>query len=61
MKNDYIAILNKMVKVRSFFIQKVIGWVLREYSKTNPTSVKRFIETHSLSASSVREGSEYLK
>jgi len=46
---------------KEFFIQKVIGWVLREYSKTNPTSVKRFIETHSLSALSVREGSKYLK
>ncbi len=33
---------------KEFFIQKVIGWVLREYSKTNPASVKDFIETHSL-------------
>jgi 3-methyladenine DNA glycosylase AlkD len=46
---------------KEFFIQKVIGWVLREYSKSNPTSVKQFIETHSLSALSVREGSKYLK
>ena len=46
---------------KEFFIQKVIGWVLREYSKTNPASVKDFIETHSLSALSVREGSKYLK
>ena len=45
---------------KEFFIQKVIGWVLREYSKLNPTSVKQFIETHSLSALSVREGSKYL-
>jgi 3-methyladenine DNA glycosylase AlkD len=46
---------------KEFFIQKAIGWVLREYSKTNPQSVKRFIETHPLSALSVREGSKYLK
>lgn len=46
---------------KEFFIQKAIGWVLREYSKTNPQSVKQFIETHQLPALSVREGSKYLK
>ena len=46
---------------KEFFIQKAIGWVLREYSKTNPQSVKQFIETHSLAALSIREGSKYLK
>ena len=46
---------------KEFFIRKVIGWVLREYSKTNPASVKQFIETHSLSSLSIREGSKYLK
>ena len=44
-----------------FFIQKAIGWVLREYSKTNPDSVKRFIESHNLPKLSVREGSKYLQ
>ena len=43
-----------------FFIQKAIGWALREYSKTNPQSVKTFIETHFLARLSVREGSKYL-
>jgi 3-methyladenine DNA glycosylase AlkD len=43
-----------------FFIQKAIGWALREYSKTNPQSVKTFIETHSLPSLSIREGSKYL-
>ncbi len=45
---------------KEFFIQKAIGWVLREYSKTNPASVRQFIESHSLAALSVREGSKYL-
>ncbi|MEH7074545.1 DNA alkylation repair protein [Neobacillus drentensis] len=45
---------------REFFIQKAIGWALREYSKTNPESVKRFIETTKLAPLSVREGSKYL-
>lgn len=43
-----------------FFIQKAAGWALREYSKTNPGSVKRFIESHDLPKLSVREGSKYL-
>jgi 3-methyladenine DNA glycosylase AlkD len=45
---------------KEFFIQKAIGWVLREYSKTNPASVKKFIEATMLAPLSVREGSKYL-
>ena len=45
-----------------FFIRKAIGWSLREYSKHNPKSVQRFIETHrdQLSTLSLKEGSKYL-
>ncbi|MCU9611971.1 DNA alkylation repair protein [Caldibacillus lycopersici] len=46
---------------KEFFIQKAIGWALREYSKTNPYAVKRFIEATELPKLSVREGSKYLK
>jgi 3-methyladenine DNA glycosylase AlkD len=45
---------------KEFFIQKAIGWALRELSKTNPESVKNFIEGHKLAPLSVREGSKYL-
>lgn len=45
---------------REFFIQKGIGWALREYSKTNPESVRQFICEHELSSLSVREGSKYI-
>jgi 3-methyladenine DNA glycosylase AlkD len=45
---------------REFFIQKAIGWALREYSKTNPESVKNFIAENELAKLSVREGSKYL-
>jgi 3-methyladenine DNA glycosylase AlkD len=45
---------------KEFFIQKAIGWALREYSKTNPSSVKRFIENNQLAPLSIREGSKYL-
>ncbi|MGP7818644.1 DNA alkylation repair protein [Niallia sp. 01092] len=45
---------------KEFFIQKAIGWALREYSKTNPQSVRAFIDEHSLPKLSVREGSKYI-
>jgi len=45
---------------KEFFIQKGIGWALREYSKTNPESVKRFIARTPLSKLSIREGSKYI-
>lgn len=45
---------------KEFFIQKAIGWALREYSKTNPESVKAFIEGNELAPLSIREGSKYL-
>lgn len=45
---------------KEFFIQKAIGWALREYSKTNPNSVKRFIQENELPKLSIREGSKYI-
>lgn len=45
---------------KEFFIQKAIGWALREYSKTNSESVQKFIESNQLAKLSVREGSKYL-
>ncbi len=52
----------KTLHEKDFFIRKAIGWVLREYSKTNPKSVKKFISLHQprLSNLSIREGSKYL-
>lgn len=45
-----------------FFINKAIGWSLREYAKTNPTWVSDFVKTYKdkLSSLSVREISKYL-
>lgn len=44
-----------------FFIQKAIGWALRDYSKTNPEWVTKFItENPGLSTLAVREGSKYI-
>ncbi len=47
-------------KTDEFFINKAIGWALREYSKTNKEWVKDFIEINDLSKLSVREASKYI-
>jgi 3-methyladenine DNA glycosylase AlkD len=54
---DYMV---KNADSKEFFLQKSIGWALREYSKTNPESVKAFIEGNQLAPLSIREGSKYL-
>jgi 3-methyladenine DNA glycosylase AlkD len=45
-----------------FFINKAIGWSLREYGKTNPEWVRDFIERYRdrLAPLSIREASKYL-
>ncbi|WP_025642087.1 DNA alkylation repair protein [Schnuerera ultunensis] len=47
-------------ETNDFFINKAIGWALREYSKTNKEWVKNFIHKNTLHPLSVREGSKYL-
>ncbi len=46
---------------KEFFIQKAIGWTLREYSKTDPEFVVNFILGNDLPALSKREGLKWLK
>lgn len=45
-----------------FFINKAIGWSLREYSKVNPNWVRNFMNKYKnqMSNLSVREGSKYI-
>ena len=45
-----------------FFINKAIGWALRDYSKTNPEWVARFIEKNKkrMAELSIKEASKYL-
>ena len=45
-----------------FFINKAIGWSLRDYSKTNPQWVRNFVEKHrnSMDKLSIKEASKYL-
>lgn len=47
---------------KEFFVNKAIGWALRDYSKTNPQWVRNFIEDHreNMVSLSIREASKYL-
>lgn len=54
------AIIEKNIGSKEFFINKAIGWILREYSKTDKEWVREFLNTHSLASLSVREASKYL-
>jgi 3-methyladenine DNA glycosylase AlkD len=54
---DYIR---RTAESREFFIRKAIGWALREYSKTDPGAVIRFVESEPLSPLSRREALKWL-
>lgn len=56
------AYCKKCAGEEEFFIRKAIGWALREYSKTAPQAVDKFIAAnyHCLSSLSIREGSKYI-
>ena len=45
-----------------FFINKAIGWSLRDYSKTNPEWVRAFVEKHAVRMAklSVKEAGKYI-
>ena len=45
-----------------FFVNKAIGWALRDYSKTNPDWVRGFLEKYGerMSPLSVKEASKYI-
>lgn len=47
---------------KEFFINKAIGWALRDYSKTHPAWVRAFIAHHRgrMAALSIREAEKYL-
>lgn len=61
-----VELLNKILENNlnssEFFINKAIGWALRDYSKTNPEWVRNFISDHheDMAKLSITEGSKYL-
>lgn len=56
------AILVNNLRSKEFFINKAIGWSLRDFSKTNPVWVRNFINKYKedLNSLSIREGSKYI-
>ena len=53
-------IILPLSNTKEFFINKSIGWILREYSKTNKDWVLDFIEKHKLSNLSIREALKHI-
>ena len=49
-------LVEELSEIDEFFIQKAIGWALREYSKIDPEVIRNFITSHDLSSLATREG-----
>lgn len=57
-KTDVILlkhVIESLLGSKEFFINKAIGWVLRDYSRTNPKWVMEFVENTKLHPLSARE------
>lgn len=55
----YYNILS-LANSKAFFIQKAIGWILREYARTDAAEVRRFVAATQLPALSRREAMKHL-
>lgn len=53
-------LISPHLRSKEFFIQKAIGWSLRQVSKTNPEFVRAFIDSHDLKPVSQREAIKYI-
>ncbi|MCF7857704.1 MAG: DNA alkylation repair protein [Candidatus Cloacimonetes bacterium] len=63
-KTDYELMKKLILKLNGsseFFINKAIGWVLRQYSKTDAKAVITFVENNNLASLSEREALKWLK
>jgi 3-methyladenine DNA glycosylase AlkD len=55
-------IIRENLGSKEFFINKAIGWALRQYARTDPVAVKKFVkETKELNPLSRREAMKHLK
>ena len=53
-------IINNLLNTDEFFIDKSIGWILREYSKTNSLWVRKFVHKTKLKSLSKREALRFI-
>ena len=56
------AYCRRTMSEKEFFIRKAVGWALREYAKTNPDSVARFVAEFrdDMSGLSFREATKHI-
>jgi 3-methyladenine DNA glycosylase AlkD len=54
-------IIRENLDSKEFFINKAIGWSLRQYARTNPKAVKTFVNTTPLHPLSRREAMKHLE
>ncbi len=52
--------IRQVADSKEFFLQKGAGWALRQYSKTDPEAVRKFLAGTKVSALTRREGGKYL-
>jgi 3-methyladenine DNA glycosylase AlkD len=52
--------IKELKHIDEFFIQKAIGWSLRQYSKFSPEEVSIFIDTENIQGLARKEASNYL-
>jgi len=55
------ATIERHAGSKEFFLQKSIGWVLREYAKTRPQVIQEFVGSHTLAPLSKREALKHFK
>lgn len=55
------AIIHENLGSKEFFINKAIGWSLRQYSRTDPDAVRTFVAETSLAPLSAREALKWLR
>ena len=53
-------IIRENLGSKEFFINKAIGWSLRQYARTNPSAVKKFVKATPLEPLSRREAMKHL-
>lgn len=62
-KTDFqllISLIEEFKWNKEFFIQKAIGWSLRQHSKLDPEGVKKYLTHSELKGLALREASKYL-
>ena len=57
------ACIEPSLTSKEFFLRKAIGWALRQYARTDPTEVRRYVEENAgrLSPLSRREALKHIR